>query len=138
MNTKAVIRGSCHCGAVIWDFAGMPADVTVCNCTLCRRTGAVWAYGYADEDIVVRSAPEAEGVYVQGDRMLGVHFCRHCGNVSHWLSLEPESDGRLRMAVNLRLAEPGQVRPIPLKRFDGFDTWTSTPAEGRCMADLWF
>ena len=43
---------------------------------------------------------------------------------------------RTRMAVNLRMAEPGQVAQIPIDHFDGLDTWDELPADGRCIKDL--
>ncbi len=138
MNTSPTIRGTCHCGAVTWNHDGLPESVTVCNCTLCRRTGALWAYDYDDEGIRVMAAPGALGAYSWGDKSLAVHFCTTCSNVSHWRALTPDAAGRVRIAVNMRLADPDQVGAIPLKLFDGFASWTSLPPDGRCIADLWF
>ena len=41
-----MIEGSCHCGAVHWRFEGIPKSATTCNCSICRRYGALWAYDY--------------------------------------------------------------------------------------------
>jgi hypothetical protein len=46
-----MIKGSCHCGALSWSFDGMPESVTACNCTLCRRYGALWIYDFEGERI---------------------------------------------------------------------------------------
>ena len=43
--------GSCHCGAAHWTLEGDPGSITACNCTLCSRYGALWAYDYVDERI---------------------------------------------------------------------------------------
>ena len=48
-----MIQGSCHCGAVQWRFEGMPDSATACNCTMCRRYGALWAYDFDGEGINV-------------------------------------------------------------------------------------
>ncbi len=41
-----MIEGTCHCGAVRWQFDGQPDGPTACNCTVCRRYGGVlWVYG---------------------------------------------------------------------------------------------
>jgi len=40
------MQGICHCGRVTWKLDTPPESVTACNCTLCRRYGVLWAYGY--------------------------------------------------------------------------------------------
>ena len=47
-------------------------------------------------------------------------------------------EGRRRIAVNLRLAEPDAVAKIPIDHFDGLDTFEDLPRDGRCVADYWF
>ena len=47
----AMLRGECHCGALSWTMEGEPGPATACNCTLCRRYGALWAYDYENERI---------------------------------------------------------------------------------------
>jgi hypothetical protein len=49
-----------------------------------------------------------------------------------------EEDGRRRLAVNLRLTEPGPVAHLPIDHFDGLDTFDDLPRDGRCVADMWF
>ena len=44
-----MIEGTCHCGAVRWRFSGIPESATACNCTVCRRYGALWAYDFEGE-----------------------------------------------------------------------------------------
>ena len=40
------MRGACHCEAVRFEIAEPPEWVLDCNCTLCRRYGALWAYSW--------------------------------------------------------------------------------------------
>ena len=42
------------------------------------------------------------------------------------------------MAVNLRLTEPGPIANVAIRHFDGLDTWSSLPDDGRCVQDMWF
>ena len=56
----------------------------------------------------------------------------------HFGALKPDADGRRRIAVNLRLAEPGAVAQIPIDRFDGFGRFEDLPRDGRCVSDYWF
>ena len=130
-----MIEGSCHCGAVRWNFEGAPESATACNCTLCRRYGVLWAYDYQDERIRVSGQTRS---YVWGSRTIGFHFCPECGCVAYWRSLSPGPDGRRRIAVNLRLAEPEAVGEIVIDHFDGLKSFDDLPRDGRRVADMWF
>jgi hypothetical protein len=129
-----MIEGACHCGMVRWSFDGVPADATACNCTICRRYGALWAYDWEGERIRVSGPARA---YVRG-KTLGFHFCADCACVAYWRALKPGKDGRRRIAVNLRLAEPEAVAGIVIDHFDGLNTFDDLPRDGRCVADMWF
>lgn len=129
------MRGSCHCGEVIWQFEGTPESATACNCTVCRRYGVLWAYGYEGDGVAVSGDTQ---VYSQGDRTIGFHFCTSCGCVTYWRSLEADDEGRRRIAVNLRLAEPDDVAKLPIRHFDGLEKYEDLPQDGKCIADYWF
>jgi hypothetical protein len=129
-----MLEGSCLCGAVRWRLDGHPPSATACSCTACRRYGTLWAYGWEDED--VHFSGETVG-YVRGDS-LGFHFCPACGCIAGWRGLAPNAQGRRRVAVNLRLTEPGPIADVPIRHFDGLDTWSDLPADGRCVRDHWF
>jgi hypothetical protein len=129
-----MIEGSCICGSARWTLADLPKSVNACNCTACRRYGVLWAYGYEGENITVSGKTVA---YVRGDS-LSFNFCPGCGCVTHWRGLQPDKDGRRRIAVNLRMTEPGPIAHIPVEHFDGLDKWEHLPKDGRCVRDLWF
>jgi hypothetical protein len=129
-----MLQGSCLCKSVQWQFDGMPESATACNCTACRRYGALWAYGHEGEDITVTGTTQA---YVRGDS-LGFHFCPGCGCVAYWRGLQPDAKGLRRIAVNLRLAEPAPIAHLPVDHFDGLDQWEDLPRDARCIRDLWF
>lgn len=130
-----MIGGACHCGAVEWRFEGVPDSATACNCTVCRRYGVLWAYGYEGEAITVSGPTQ---IYTRGRGRIGFHFCPTCGSVAYWRATRPGKDGRRRIAVNLRLAEPDQVGGIIIDHFDGLDTFKDLGRDGRCVADMWF
>lgn len=133
-----MIEGSCHCGAVSWTFAGEPDGATACNCTICRRFGGLWAYDFENEGIHVSGPTTA---YVRADKhggSISFNFCPTCGNLAFWRGLKPREDGRRRMAVNLRLAEPETVATIPIDHFEGFVGFEDLPRDGKCVADYWF
>jgi hypothetical protein len=130
-----MIEGSCHCGRVTWRLEGEPESATACNCTACRRYGALWAYGHEGEDIWVHG--ETHPYSRASQPSLGFHFCPRCGCVAYWRALTPY-EGRRRIAVNLRLAEPEAVSAIPIQRFDGLGGWRDLPRDGRCVVDMWY
>ena len=133
-----VLTGSCHCGAVSWTLEGDPGPATACNCTLCRRYGALWAYDYENERIRISGPSTAYTRAGKADPALEIRFCPTCGCVLCWRGLRLGPDGRRRIAVNLRLAPPEEVAGLPIDHFDGLDTFEDLPRDGRCVRDLWF
>jgi hypothetical protein len=133
-----MLEGSCHCGAAHWSFAGDPGSATACNCTLCRRYGALWAYDHEDERIRIFGPSAAYTRVGKDDPVLEIRFCPTCGCVICWRGLRLTPDGRRRIAVNLRLAAPEAVADLPIDHFDGLDAFDDLPRDGRCVRDLWF
>lgn len=128
-----MLEGTCLCGSVRWRLAQPPESATACNCTACRRYGVLWAYGHEGEDITVSGETTP---YVRG-RSLSFNFCPKCGCVTHWRGLAQNEQGQRRIAVNLRMTEPGPIANLPIDHFDGLDKWEDLPRDGRCVKDLW-
>ena len=129
-----MIEGSCLCGAVRWEFGGVPEGATACNCTACRRYGTLWAYDHEGERIQVWGPTRR---FTRGTA-LEFHFCPTCGCIAFWRGKEVDDHGRRRIAVNLRLADPAAVATIPIDHFDGLVSFDDLPRDGRCVADMWF
>ena len=132
-----MLEGACHCGQVRWTFQGEPEMATACNCTVCRRYGVIWIYGFDGHGVEV-SGETREYVRADGDKHLGFHFCPTCGCVAYWRGRVLLENGRRRVGVNVRLADPEAVAQIPLEHLDGLDTWKDLPRVGKCVTDLWF
>lgn len=130
-----MLEGACLCGSVRWRFDGVPESATICNCTACRRYGALWAYDFVDE--LIHITGETRAYTRPNEPSLGFHFCPACGCVVFWRSLTSGPDGRVRIAVNLRLAEPETVGNIVLDIFDGLNTFEDLPRDGRCISHVW-
>jgi hypothetical protein len=133
-----VLTGTCHCGATHWTLEGDPGSITACNCTRCRRYGALWAYDYVDERIKVAGPTRSYTRVGKSDPALEILFCSTCACVLAWRALRPEADGRFRIAVNVRLAPPESVADLRIDQFDGLDTFDDLPSDGRCVRDMWF
>ena len=65
----------------------------------------------------------ATNSYSHGDKTLAFHSCAVCGCTTHWENLKPEADDKPYMAVNLRLAAADVVAGVPVRHFDGAETW---------------
>ena len=115
------LQGSCHCGAVRLTLPAAPEKATSCNCSLCRRSGAIFGY-YEFGTVTVQGHPENTEEYVWGDRTLKNVRCKNCGILTHW---EPiDSKAGARHGVNLRNFDPKLLESVVVRRFDGADTWT--------------
>ena len=115
-----MIKGSCHCGNVRFTISEEPKWLTSCNCSICRRIGALW--GHVDEENVsIQADDDATIRYVQGDKTLAICTCRQCGCTTHWESLQ---DDYSRMSVNFRMCSEADIEKFTIRQFDGADTWT--------------
>ena len=115
-----MITSRCHCGAVAVRVPRRPRRLTSCNCSICRRYGALWAY-YRTSEVRVIAHRGATERYAWGDRTLAFVRCRTCGCVTHWHPL-PRTAGA-RMGVNARNFDPADVAGIRVRRLDGASTW---------------
>lgn len=131
-----MLEGSCHCGNIKWTYSDKLESVTACNCTLCRRYGALWAYGHLEQGVSVSGLTHS---YLRGSGINGYHFCTDCACVAYYLAKSKDEQGRLRIAVNLRmLAEPEKIMNLPIDHFDGLDQFEDLPRDGRNVEHLWF
>ena len=132
-----MLEGRCHCGSAHWTLEGDPGSITACNCTLCRRYGALWAYDYEGERIHVHGETASYRRAGKENPVLEIRFCPTCGCVICWRGLHVK-EGRRRIAVNVRLADPEAVAGLLIDQFDGLDSFEDMPRDGRCVRDLWF
>ncbi len=117
-----MIEGRCHCGSARFTLARAPERVTDCNCSICSRLGALWAY-YPASDFSLATPPEALGSYSCGQRMLAFRFCPTCACTLFWQAkpgheVAPEGVGS-RMGVNARMLVGFDPGTVELVRFDG-------------------
>jgi len=77
METK---RGQCHCGAIVFevDLENGLQDLKRCNCSLCRRKGAVMAGVPIDRLRVIEGADHLT-LYQWNTHVARHYFCSICG-----------------------------------------------------------
>lgn len=100
-QSKMTSKATCHCGAVVVEFPGVPEKVTECNCSICRRLGTLWVYR-APEDVSLIYAEGTTSTYAWGDKTLEFHRCKVCGCTTHWL---PINEKYSAMGINARMID---------------------------------
>lgn len=118
-----MITASCHCGAVRIDMRRKPRSLTSCNCSICRRYGAIWAY-FSRKSVDYRFETGAVSPYVWGHGSIEFFHCNRCGCVTHYERTAKKGDDT-RVGVNVRNADPAEVASTPLKKLDGASSWRS-------------
>ncbi len=112
---------SCHCGRIKLQVEKPPATLTSCNCSSCHRLGALWGYYSPGEVVVNADSADLQG-YSWSDKNLELMRCSHCGCQTHYLTTTKVAEAKV--GVNFRMAERTAIREIPIRYFDGADTWT--------------
>ncbi|WLE62864.1 GFA family protein [Burkholderia plantarii] len=72
-------QGSCHCGAVRFEVRTPLAPATRCNCSLCRRKGALMSPPFTRDALTIVASEDALVEYRFNTRAARHFFCRHCG-----------------------------------------------------------
>jgi len=107
-----MLEGSCDCGAVRYTVDGTLDELTQCNCGICRRSGGLWAY-YSPKKVTMTGPTD---IYMRGDRMLELHYCKICHCLMWWVPVDKSYD---RMGVNARMLPLGAWDETPIKTCDG-------------------
>jgi len=119
-----MIRAACHCTAVRFEIHHAPVWAVDCNCTLCRRYGAIWAYYEPGEVKIVQGADNTVA-YSWGNKWLAFHHCKTCGCLTHHTVLDPDPP-RIR-GVNARMMPTLDPASVRLQQTDNSHTgyfWT--------------
>jgi hypothetical protein len=115
-----MLRLSCHCGQIRISLAKRPDHINECNCSLCSKIGARWAYFHPSE-VGVEGATAG---YCRQDRdepAADIRFCPTCGSITHFTltTSAVARHGNSLMGVNLRLADEGELAGVELRYPDG-------------------
>ncbi len=110
----------CLCGGVRITANAKPDFAHECNCTLCRKSGARWAYLHPGEVEVSGTTIS----YRRTDKAVPgaeVHSCPCCSTTTHFVLTEEAiaKHGNSVMGLNINLAEPDELEGIELRYPDG-------------------
>jgi hypothetical protein len=117
---------ACHCGLVRLEITKLPAYMHECNCTLCTKSGARWAYFHPTE-VAVAGSTSSYRRDDKDDPAAQIQFCARCGSTTHFTLTENAiaKHGNTMMGVNMRLADEQSLAGIELRFPDG-KTWSGT------------
>ncbi|WP_371168414.1 GFA family protein [Aliiroseovarius sp. 2305UL8-7] len=113
------IKGGCHCGAVTFEV-DPPEFVVSCNCSICRRYGALWTHCPPNNGTILTGQDNLK-TYSWGDKMIDFCSCKTCGAVTHWAAGENADQDRI--ALNMRMAPLEVMDGLKVRRFDGAHSW---------------
>ena len=116
-----MIEASCHCGKVKIQIPNSTEKVTSCNCSVCTRYGALWAY-FEPINVTVNCDKDALGSYSWGDKTIEFKHCKSCGCITHYTPTD--CGNKDRMAVNFRLVPANILKSVKIRYFDAAETWT--------------
>lgn len=107
-------QGSCHCGKILFEYPSAPIAALECNCSLCRRKGAIWQ-AVDNEHFKIIADQEDLGLYQFGTKTAKHFFCKTCG-VSTFSNPRLAPD---KWAVNLRCVDDVDLGAVQVLPFDG-------------------
>ena len=111
---KTTYRGSCHCGRVRFEVDADLDHVRVCDCSICRRRGAL-NYRVEEGDLRILTPLEQLTVYEWNTRTAKDYFCPVCGI----LPFRRPRTAPDKWTINVRCLEGVDLDAIPVKNVHG-------------------
>jgi hypothetical protein len=117
---SALLTATCHCGAVRVRVRQLPRTVTSCNCSICRRYGALWAY-YRPSSVTIEAPKGGLAKYSWNRRIRDYHRCKRCGCVTHYTYRKKQRDATV--GVNAANFFPSALAGVRVRHLDGASSW---------------
>ncbi|HEV2594911.1 MAG TPA: aldehyde-activating protein [Sphingomicrobium sp.] len=115
-----MLQLSCLCGQLRIELAKRPPFINDCNCNLCSKTGARWAYFHPSE-VAIEGRSQGYQRKDKDQPNAEVHFCAACGSTTHFVLTKNAvaKFGNAIMGVNMWLADPCDLAGTELRFPDG-------------------
>ncbi len=113
-NMKQNYTGSCHCGKVQFDVDLDLDQVRVCDCSLCRKRGAL-NHRVEDADLHISSPLEELTLYQWHTKTAKDYFCPTCGILPF---RRPRTAPDL-WTINVRCLDGVDLESIPVENVYG-------------------
>lgn len=122
---KQTYQGSCHCNRVRFEVDADLDHVRVCDCSICRRRGAL-NHRVQPEDFRLLTPLEELTLYTFHTRTAKDYFCPTCGILPFRKPRALTTEERMAgvepfdgWTVNIRCLEGVDLDSIPIKRVYG-------------------
>jgi hypothetical protein len=124
-GSRTTYRGSCHCGFVRFEFDALIDHARECDCSICRRRGAL-IFRIEQSALRISRPLVALAVYRWGTKSGADYFCPHCGILPFRRPSQPTeqelADGVEPFdgwAINLRCIDGLDLDTLPRVRIEG-------------------
>ena len=116
------MKGACLCGRVTLELPARPTHINICNCRLCRSTGAAWSY-YRPGEVAISGETSGFSRGDIPDPWLIIRFCPVCGSTTHYTVAPGKPTDEI--GVNTRLFAQDALDGVPVTYQDGRDVITA-------------
>ena len=116
MPNPKTYQGGCHCGRVRYEITTALEQVTECNCSICSKRGALWAF-VKEPQFKLLQGKDTLTDYQFGKEHIHHVFCPSCGVGSFSQGRAP--NGEETYAVNVRCLDDVDVSALKKNFFDG-------------------
>jgi hypothetical protein len=110
------IAGSCHCGNIAFEAEGEFATAMECNCSICRRKGALLAF-VPRSQFRLATSRENLSSYQFNKHVITHYFCANCGIAPFSEAAMP--NGAEMAAINLRCVPEIDIATLTVTQYDG-------------------
>jgi hypothetical protein len=109
-------EGSCHCGKLAYTVdEDPPAKAMACNCSICRRRGALHHFTTPDK-FRLRGSEADVATYQWNKQIIRFEFCTTCGCAPFAHGTGPNGP---MVEINLRCADGIDLDQLEISEFDG-------------------
>ena len=119
-HRNAALAATCHCGAIRIYVRQISRTLTSCNCSICRRYGALWAY-YAASSVTIKAPKGGLSKYSWNRKIRAYYRCKKCGCVTHYAYRKKRRN--TTVAVNAVNFEPSALVGVRIRHLDGAASW---------------
>ena len=127
----------CLCGRFRIEVTKRPDYIHECNCTLCRKSGARWAY-YDSSEVGVTGSLRSVVREGKAEPAAEIHLCEICGSKTHFTMTVAAvaKSGNVQTGVNMSLSNESDLNAIEMRYPDG-RAWSGGADFGYASVSHW-